>query len=137
MKSIIRMQAALSASILFTLAGCATVPDAPIVANGPASVAGTPVPLRQPVNVGPVVATPMVIREDSRCPVDAQCIHAGTVVVETRIDGAGWRETTDLSLGESYSTHGISFVLSDVLPEREAGKDLAASDYRFVYEVAP
>ena len=131
------MQAALSASILFTLAGCATVPDAPIVANGPASVAGTPVPLGQPVNVGPVVATPMAIQEDSRCPVDASCIHAGTVIVETRIDGAGWRETTDLTLGESYSTHHISLVLSGVLPHREAGTDMAPSDYRFVFEIAP
>ena len=137
MTSIIRVQVPSCAIILFLLAGCATVPDTPIVENGPASVAGSPVPLRQPVIVGPVVTTPMAIREDSRCPVDAQCIHAGTVIVETRIDGAGWRETVDLTLGEPYATHDISLVLSGVLPEREAGMDMAASDYRFIFEIAP
>lgn len=118
-----------------SLAACAVIPDAP----RPESVAvpqGTPVALGQPVEVGSVVATPMAVVEDSRCPINARCIWAGRLVVKTRIDGAGWRETHDLTLGEPFGTHDVVIALVSGEPGREAGegKDTPKEAYRFTYE---
>ena len=122
---------------LFTLAllsGCVVYKDAPIVDNGPPAVEGTPVALRQPVQAGPVVATPMTVVEDSRCPENARCVWAGRLVVTTRIDGAGWRETADLTLGEPSQVRGVTLALVSGLPEKQAQRETPASEYRFVYE---
>ena len=103
---------------LFTLAllsGCVVYKDAPIVDNGPPAVEGTPVALRQPVQAGPVVATPMTVVEDSRCPEIARCGWAGRLVVTTRIDG-------------------VTLALVSGLPEKQAQRETPASEYRFVYE---
>lgn len=123
------------ALLLASLAACAVIPDAP----RPESVAvpqGSAVALGQAVQVGPVVATPMEVVEDSRCPINARCVWAGRLVVKTRIDGAGWRDTADLTLGEPWSTHGVMLALVSGEPGREAGagKETLPADYRFVYE---
>ena len=117
------------------LAACAVIPGAP----SPESVAlpqGTPVALGQAVQVGPVVATPMEVVEDSRCPINARCVWAGRLVVKTRIDGAGWRDTADLTLGEPWSTHNIVLLLTSGEPGRMAGEGQATpmDAYRFTYE---
>lgn len=123
------------ALLALTLGGCAVIPDKP----QPESVAlpqGTPVALGQSVTVGGVVVTPTKVVEDSRCPINARCIWAGRLVVTTQIDGAGWRDTADLTLGEPWSTHGIVLALTSGEPGREAGegKETPASAYRFTYE---
>jgi len=119
------------------LAACAVIPDAP----SPESVAlphGTPVALGQAVTVGPVVATPMEVVEDSRCPINARCVWAGRLVVRTRIDGAGWRDTADLTLAEDWSTHGVVLVLTSGEPGRMAGEgqETPKEAYRFTYEAS-
>ena len=120
-----------------TASGCTTYPgDAPIVENGQPLPKGTPVAIGQPVWAGHVVATPMALREDSRCPSDVQCIWAGRVVVTTRIDGPGWRQTLDMTLGESANVRGGSLRLSDVQPQRETADAIAPAAYRFGYDSA-
>jgi hypothetical protein len=123
------------ALLLASLAACAVIPDAPIVAGVPVAQGGA-VALGQPVLVGSVVATPMEVVEDSRCPINARCVWAGRLVVRTRIDGAGWRETADLTLGEPFGTHDVVLALVSGEPGRVAGegKETLPADYRFVYE---
>lgn len=116
----------------FALAACATASNAPIVDNGPPAPAGSAVALGQPVTVGRLVATPRDVKEDSRCPAGVQCVWAGRVVLATRIDGAGWRETVPLTLGEAYATHGTSITLVSVKPQKGAGKP-DAGEYRFTF----
>ena len=123
------------ALLLAALSACAVIPDAP----SPESVAlpqGTPVALGQAVAVGPVVATPMEVVEDSRCPINARCVWAGRLVVRTRIDGAGWRDTADLTLGEAWSTHDIVLALASGEPGRMAGEgqETPKEAYRFTFE---
>jgi len=123
------------ALLLAGLSACAVIPDAP----RPESVAlaqGTPVALAQAVTVGPVVATPIEVVEDSRCPINARCVWAGRLVVRTRIDGAGWRDTADLTLGEPWSTHGVVLALTSGEPGRMAGEgqETPKEAYRFTYE---
>jgi hypothetical protein len=116
------------------LAGCAAYKNEPIVDNGPPAPEGTAVALDQPVRVGSVVATPKKVVEDSRCPENARCVWAGRLVVSTRIDGPGWRETADLTLGEPKQLRGVTLALVSGLPEKEAERETPAGEYRFVYE---
>lgn len=124
--------AALAATSL-GLAACAIIPDAPIVEGTPVAE-GTAVRIDQPVRVGAVVVTPKGVVEDSRCPVNARCAWAGRLIVRTRIDGAGWRDTANITLGETYGTHGQVIALVSGMPEKLAGGETPPTQYRFVYE---
>ena len=130
------MRAAFALPALALLGACATAPDAPIVENGPAAPTGSLVSLGQPVTVAPgrLVVTPMAVVEDSRCPENARCVQAGRLVVTTRLDGAGWRETVPLVLGEPHPTHGTSVTLVSGQPEVRAGVATPPNAYRFAYE---
>ncbi len=129
MKHAILFAAALS------LSACAVVPNSPIV-DSPHEVAqqGSAVGLLKPVQLGRAVVTPMRVTEDSRCPMNARCVWAGRVVVETRIDGIGWRQTQPLTLGEPHTVRGITVTLVSVMPEQQTGKQIGSAEYRFVFE---
>lgn len=127
-----RPHAALAAAALLT--SCAVVPDAPIVSGTPLPE-GTAVGLGQPVRLGEVVVTPQAIQEDSRCPENARCVWAGRLVVSTRIDGAGWRETADIRLGETFGTHGYVVALVSGEPGKVAETETPPEAYRLTYEL--
>ncbi|WP_017664079.1 hypothetical protein [Porphyrobacter sp. AAP82] len=129
------LRLAISALLLAGLSACAVIPDPPSPESA-ALAQGTPVALGQAVTVGPVVATPMAVVEHSRCPVNARCVWAGRLVVTTRIDGPGWRDTADLTLGEPWSTHGVGIALAAGEPGRMAGEgqETPKGAYRFTYE---
>jgi len=117
------------------MSGCAIIPERSGVASTPMAP-GSAIALLQPVQVGNVVVTPLAVVEDSRCPINARCIWAGRLVVRSRIDGAGWRDTADLTLGEPYGTHTSVIALTEGEPPPEAGegRDIAPEDYRFTFE---
>lgn len=113
--------------------GCAIIPDP----TPPASIAlplGSAAALGEPVKVGSVTATPIAVVEDSRCPAGTQCVWAGRLVVRTQIDGAGWRETSDLTLGEPFGTHGVVLALTSGNPAPQSRREVAKEEYRFLYE---
>lgn len=111
MKAMIPLLAAI------TLSACATVPltQLPVRGDGLATIG-------QSTRVGALVVTPQAVVEDSRCPINARCVWAGRLVLKTRIDGAGWRETADLTLGEPYRTHGAGLALVSAEPGKMAGE---------------
>lgn len=111
------------------LAGCVT----PIGDTVPAPE-GSAVPLGQAVRVGQLVATPVRVVEDSRCPENARCVWAGRLIVSTRIDGAGWRETSPLTLGTRYATHGTAITLVSGIPEKRTEVETKPGDYRFAFD---
>lgn len=122
------------------LAGCATVTGEPMVENGPPASMGSAVALGQPVLLDPtpdhaLVATAMAVLEDSRCPANARCVWAGRIVVETRIDGSGWRETVPVELGKDTQVRGERITLTSANPTPMTGETIAASAYRFQYDV--
>ncbi len=122
-------------ALLTALGACTTIPDA----GGVASVSlpqGSAAALGQRVAVGTMVVTPQAVVEDSRCPINARCVWAGRLVVKTRIEGQGWRETADLTLGEPYATHGTALALTSGEPGRMAGegKETPKDAYRFTFE---
>jgi hypothetical protein len=126
------MKAALPVLAL-ALGACATYANGPIVDGGPIRQDGLAM-LGQPTRVGQLVVTPMKVVEDSRCPMNARCVWAGRAIVATRIDGAGWRETSNLELGKSYATHGTSVQLVSAQPEKMAGQEPPAQPYLLGFE---
>ena len=111
------MKHALLTFAALSLSACASLPivdSAPIRSDGMALIG-------QPTRVGRLVVTPLRVVEDSRCPMNARCVWAGRAVVATRLDGPGWRQTTNMELGRPIVAHGIGVQLSSVQPEKMAG----------------
>ncbi len=77
--------------------------------------------------------TPTELVIDSRCPVDVQCIHAGTVEVRVRIGSS----TTPyiLTLAEPKEVAGGTVTLVQVTPEMRSTARIALSGYRFSFLV--
>ena len=118
-----RSIAALSAAL--ALSACATLP----------AIRGDGLARRgEATRVGALVVTPRAGIEDSRCPVDVRCVWAGRAIVRTQVEGAGWRETLDLTLGERVATHGTTLGLTSIEPGKVAGSGAAPLDYRFGFE---
>ena len=118
--------------LALALGACTAYANGPIVDAGPVRQDGHAM-LGQPTRVGQLVATPLKVVEDSRCPVNARCVWAGRAIVSTRIDGTGWRETTNMELGRPYITHGIAIQLSSVEPGKMAGQETPLPAYVFGY----
>ena len=118
------------------LASCASMPPSPVVDSEYETASlGTLVPLSQPVWVTrDLVATPMRLIEDSRCPENARCIHAGRAVLETRIDGVGWRQTVQLELGKPHTVRDRRITLVSVQPEKQPERQTPMGAYRFGFE---
>ena len=114
------------------LSGCAIIPQA----STPTLPAGSAVALNESVAVGPLVATPLKVVEDSRCPMNARCIRAGEAIVTTRLSDGNTSSMIDLKLGEPAEAFGYPVLLSSVTPARMTNTTLAARDYRFTYELA-
>ena len=129
------MRHALLLAAVLPLSACAVVPNSPVV-DSPYEVAqqGSTVGLLRPVQLGGVVVTPRRVTEDSRCPINVRCVWAGRVVVETRIDGPGWRQTQPLTLGEPHTVRGVTVTLVSVQPDQETGKQISSAEYRFAFE---
>lgn len=129
------LRAALPLTLAAIIGACAVIPDRAGVESIPLAQ-GSPVALSQSVRVGDLTVTPQEVVEDSRCPIKARCVWAGRLVVRTRIDGAGWRDTADLTLGEPFGTHGtvIALTSGEPAPEAGAGRETAKEDYRFTFE---
>lgn len=109
------------------LTACVTGPAHPLNDGAPAALGET-------VQVGSVLATPVSVQEDSRCPYNVQCIQAGRVVVSTRLDGQGWRETVPLVLDEPYAVQGTTITVSRVFPDKIAQREVPRHEYRFIFE---
>lgn len=78
--------------------------------------------------------TPLEILSDSRCPVDVQCVWAGTVTLNVRIEsGMGTIETT-LELGKSVTTEAEEITLTKVEPA-SLGTEIPVSSYQFTFEI--
>ena len=82
---------------------------------------------------GPRVRAEQVI-EDSRCPVDAQCIQAGRLIVRTTVLGGGWSKQVDLTLGTPVNVADGSLTLVRATPERKGGRRGSRPlPYRFTF----
>jgi hypothetical protein len=81
------------------------------------------------------------VPEDSRCPVDVQCVWAGDATVALRLEGGGaGAETVGLhtNADPKQATHGRHVVtLVGLRPLPASGRTLALGDYVAVVRVDP
>lgn len=80
--------------------------------------------------------TPLAVIQDNRCPVDVQCIQAGTVKISVQISDDIEGVEKILELGKSQSFGDINITLAKVLPKRNSKTTIASADYNFEFIVA-
>ena len=119
----------------------------PTAASSSASATNTPSTTRHPYGsvtlaLGQAVTfedgttiRPMRILEDSRCPVDVECIQAGTVKLTFSITNKGSSAAGTLTIGQSIKQDGDTITLDSVAPQKKAGGYPAANEYRFTFTV--
>ena len=107
---------------LLVLASCATV--RPEYANGPTAS------LNEVANLDGLTVRPLAVVEDSRCPINANCVWAGRVRIRAEVSGAGTREMT---LGEPVAVSGGTLTLVDVRPSKRMPEAIAAREYQFTF----
>ena len=123
------MRSTLPLFAALALSACASLP----LAGGPVRNDGL-ARLNEATRVGALVVTPRAVVEDSRCPINARCVWAGRAIVRSQIDGLGWRETRDLTLGQPIATHGLRLSLTSVEPGKMAGTPAPPQPYVFGFE---
>jgi hypothetical protein len=108
------------------LAGCATVPQASSdqwAAFGEATSAGR------------VTVRPETLIEDSRCPMNARCVWAGRVVIDSTVWVDKQKYPARLTLGEPFRIAGGELVLDSVEPSRTTQQgDIPPAEYRFHFD---
>ena len=121
-----------------------TGPNCEFAACSPVTGDPTPAPknvtvrtiIGQTVNALDVSITPLSVQDDSRCPIDVQCIWAGTIHVRvTLTSGLGTAHET-FEIGSSITTEAEIITLTEAAPYPKAGVSILPSDYVFTFDVA-
>ncbi|MFA5841900.1 MAG: hypothetical protein WC835_03015 [Candidatus Paceibacterota bacterium] len=93
------------------------------------------VTLGQRVTDSNVALTPLEVDEDSRCPIDTQCIWAGTVKVRTKIESGLGESVMVFEPNKPIATEAETITLKEVNPTPYSGKSITPSSYQFVFVV--
>lgn len=80
---------------------------------------------------------PINVLEDSRCPVDVQCIQAGTVRISLKTSVNEQSSVKELKLGESVTVNGDRITFVSATPERNKQSSPAFNTYRLTFRVEP
>lgn len=123
----------------FSLCPAPTGTSTPIIPIPGASTTTVSVKLNQKVEAITLALTPFDILEDSRCPIDVQCIQAGTVRLKVLVASpAGGTRDVEFKLGEKVVLdNSLEVTLTDTLPAPRAGQEIADADYSFTFVVIP
>ena len=89
----------------------------------------------QEVSALDVRITPLKVLEDSRCPIDVQCIQAGTVRLQARLVSGLGTAQQEFKLGQPITTEAEEVTLATVTPAPKAGVKIAESEYVFTFTV--
>jgi len=78
---------------------------------------------------------PTKLLEDSRCPLDVECIQAGTVRIEAEmVDGMG-TSTNAFTLNTPVTAETRTITLTNVMPLPHSKETPLESDYRFTFHI--
>ena len=118
------------------LGACATTPPHGQTIAMPAAPEGTDgwQEIGERGEFGPVIV-PLRVIEDSRCPMNARCVWAGRLVVETEILLRGGAESliVPMTMEEPVPVADGAATLVAVWPDQVTGHTIAAGEYRFAY----
>lgn len=82
-----------------------------------------------------IVLTPILIEEDSRCPVGVNCIQAGVVRVRTVVEGVSGAQEHVFVIGEPFVVDGQAVTLLEVSPEPLPDMGMILEEYRFKFGI--
>ncbi len=96
--------------------------------------------MQQKITVNGISITPVQVTEDSRCPVDVNCIQAGTVAIMVKVETVDKKHTGVfiIKLEAPVIFSGSQIELQSVYPVVSAENEtvtIPPSDYRFVFGV--
>lgn len=78
---------------------------------------------------------PLELIEDSRCPINAVCIQAGTVRVKVLIMSGMGDSNMTVRLGVPITTEGEEVTLTEVQPAPIAGQTASPHQYSFTFTI--
>lgn len=85
-----------------------------------------------------LIATPLKVTEDSRCPAEADCIWEGRVVLKTRLDLGHETITVLLDSSEPMRINGGMLTLGEVAPYASTQwSPIEPGNYRFGFSFVP
>lgn len=119
----IRMIAHIALASLLT-AGCAVVPK--VNTDG-----ATEVKIGQQADLGGPKVTVLRVLEDSRCPVDVNCVWAGRVKLSVRIELGSSTSIKELASNEPLQVADGMLELTGTKPAKSTQREIAPGDYRF------
>lgn len=79
--------------------------------------------------------TPLQVLEDSRCPIDVQCIQAGTVRLQANIETIAGVSEQIFVLNESVKTENQTITLVNVEPISDSKTKIDNSEYNFMFKI--
>jgi hypothetical protein len=89
----------------------------------------------QSATVNGISLTLQKVLEDSRCPVDVQCIQVGTVRVDVSIDS--YNADLTFVLNQPQVVRNMVIMLTSVTPAKHSKVTIQPSDYRFTFTFVP
>lgn len=92
--------------------------------------------LNQRILKSGVHITPLSVVEDSRCPVDVQCIQAGTVRIKAQLENGTSTQVVTMETGSPISFGNKHVTLMRVTPSKSSKTTIAPADYIFTFSVA-
>ncbi len=101
----------------------------------PEITVGNKTSLGKAISYNSILITPLRVVGDSRCPLDVQCIQAGTVTLTVRLQQDANVEEADLTLGKAKSFGGKRITLTNVSPAPYSKKTISDADYVFTFDV--
>ena len=113
--------------LLSLLGGCATSHERICQHEGPARIGELAY-----VN-GPVVRVEHVI-EDSRCPIEVQCVRAGDVRIGATVIHGDRSTPVELTLGKPLQVADGRLTLLSVTPRPHRDQSIAPDNYRFTFD---
>jgi len=93
--------------------------------------------LNKKVTISGVSITPIELISDSRCPVDVQCVWAGTVDIKVKIESGTSVQESRISLGSSVKFLNVGVELKNVLPQPYVRVSIKPENYYFEFNVVP
>lgn len=92
---------------------------------------GSDVALGQEAYVDGPIVKPVAVLEDSRCPMDAQCVWAGRVRLKMLWIRARGNQEFELTTEQPTQIADGAIRLLSVRPEKRTDRQLKPEDYRF------
>ncbi len=123
----------LAASLFLTVAACITPDEAETDCEGASCVA-----IGETFETGGATITPLEVLEDSRCPIDAQCVWAGQIRIRALVERDGREREIELTGGEIVPVLSGNLEFTQAWPMASTSTGAIASEaYRFHFSWTP